>query len=73
MVTQEMPASIEQSELFVLVTMCWSPLSSEINKRGMLAKLGMMQTGREREAVHSNASLTLETFGDTRTNNTRHR
>ena len=31
---------------------------------------------REREtsgAVHSEASLTLETFGDTRTTNTRHR
>ena len=33
-------------------------------------------TGREREtsgAVHSEASLTLEIFGDTRATNTRHR
>ena len=72
MVRQEMPASIEQSELFVLVTMCCSPLSYEINKKGVLANLYRMQPDRV-EAVYSEASLTLETFGDPRTTNTKQR
>ena len=49
MVKSEMPASIEQSKLFVLVTMCWSPLSPKINKRGMLAKLCLMLRGKHIE------------------------
>ena len=70
MVKLEMPASIEQSELFVLVTM---PLSPKINKREMLARLCRMMLMGRREAVHSEASLTLEISGDPRTTNTRHR
>ena len=51
------------------------PLSLGISKMGMLAKLCMMTrlVQEEREAVCSEASLTLETFGDQRTTNTRHR
>ena len=72
MVKQEIPASIKQSKIFVLVTCIGPPLSSEINKRGMLAKLCMMLMG-SRGAVHSEASLILETFEDPRTTNTRQR
>ena len=50
MVKQEMPASVEQSWLFVSWPCVGPPLSSEINKRGMLAKLCMNADGeREKE------------------------
>ena len=42
MVKQEVPTSIEQNRFFVLRPSVGPPLFSVINKRGMLAKLGMM-------------------------------
>ena len=77
MVKQEVPASTKQNWIFVLWPSVGPPLSFVINKRGMLAKLDIdRQMGRERQeirAVCSKASLTLETTGDQRTANTRHR
>ena len=74
MVKQEVPASIEQDWIFVLWPCVGPPLSSVINKRGMLAKLCMMMWDwHVQEAVCSKASLTLETTGEQRTTSTRHR
>ena len=69
-----MPASIEQSYLFVLVTRCWSSFVFQDQYKGnIFYAMHDKDDGDMMGEVHGEASLTLETFGDTRTTNTRHR
>ena len=81
MVKQEMPASIGRANSLFQSPGVGPPLFSKINIREMFAGLCMMRDDAadthietdQRSRVHSEASLTLETFGDIRTTNTRHR
>ena len=50
MIKQEVPTSVEKNRFFVLRPSIGPPLFSVINKRGMLAKLGIIIIMRDDDA-----------------------